>query len=96
MSAEARARLLPRARAFIAEERSTRTTIPPYHAAGLQVPLVYGFSEGFPVDGMRQYLSAEVPDAEFVTITSDHNAHRTSPEAFAGLIRRGLERRRQL
>jgi pimeloyl-ACP methyl ester carboxylesterase len=95
LTAKARARLLPQARAFIAEERSCRAAMPPYDVAGIAVPLVYGFSDGFPVDGMRQYLSAEVPEAEFVTITADHNAHRTAPDAFAGLIRRGLQRRRQ-
>jgi pimeloyl-ACP methyl ester carboxylesterase len=95
MSAGARARLLAQAKAFIEEERSTRAAVPPYDVAGLQVPLVYGFSGGFPVDGMRQYLTAGVPDAEFVAITGDHNAHRSAPEAFAGLIRRGLQRRRQ-
>jgi len=41
---------------------------------------------------MRRFLSARVPDVEFVTITGDHNAHRGEPEAFAGLIRRGLAR----
>jgi pimeloyl-ACP methyl ester carboxylesterase len=95
ISAEARARLLPQATAFIAEERSCRGAVPPYEVTGIAVPLVYGFGDGFPVGGMCEYLTAGVPDAEFVTITADHNAHRTAPEAFAGLIRRGLERRRQ-
>ncbi|HUN31401.1 MAG TPA: alpha/beta hydrolase [Trebonia sp.] len=93
MSAEARARLLPQARAFVKEERSTRGARPPYDVAALEVPLVYGFSDGFPVAGMRQFLSQQLPDTEFATITADHNAHRTAPEAFASLIRRGLARR---
>jgi pimeloyl-ACP methyl ester carboxylesterase len=95
LSAEGRARFLLRAKAFIQEERSARGAVPPYDAAGLQVPVVYGFSDAFPVDGMRQHLSARVPGVEFVTISADHNAHRTAPEAFAGLIRRGLQRRRR-
>jgi pimeloyl-ACP methyl ester carboxylesterase len=95
LSAEARARFLPRGKAFIQEERSARGAVPPYDAADLQVPVVYGFSDAFPVDGMRQHLSARVPGVEFVTISADHNAHRTAPEAFAGLIRHGLQRRRR-
>jgi pimeloyl-ACP methyl ester carboxylesterase len=93
LSAEARARLLPQARAFIQEERSARGVVPPYDAADLRVPVVYGFSDGFPVDGMRRHLSARVPGVEFATISADHNAHRSAPEAFAGLIRHGLRRR---
>jgi pimeloyl-ACP methyl ester carboxylesterase len=96
MSAQTLERLLPQARAFIAEERSTRGAVPPYDVAGLRAPLVYGFTEGFPVAGMRQHLTARVPGAEFMTIDGGHNAHRAAPEAFARLIRRGLERRRQL
>jgi pimeloyl-ACP methyl ester carboxylesterase len=95
LSAEARARLMSQARAFIEEERSCRAAVPPYDVAGLAVPLVYGFGGAFPVEAMREYLRAGVPDAEFVTITADHNAHRTAPEAFAGLIRCGLRRRRR-
>jgi pimeloyl-ACP methyl ester carboxylesterase len=64
-------------RLIIREERSTRAAVPPYDVAGLQVPLVYGFS------------------VEFVTMTGGHKAHRTAPEAFGGLIRRGLQRRRR-
>jgi pimeloyl-ACP methyl ester carboxylesterase len=94
LSLEAKARFLPQARAFIEEERSTRAAVPPYDVAGLPVPVVYGFSDGFPVAAMRGYLSAGVPDVEFVTITGGHNAHRAAPEAFAGLVRAGLQRRR--
>jgi pimeloyl-ACP methyl ester carboxylesterase len=94
LSPEARARLLPQAAAFIEEERSCRGAVPPYDVAAITAPLVYGFSHGFPVDGMRAYLAAQVPGAEFVTITGDHNAHRTVPEAFAGLVRRAIRRSR--
>jgi pimeloyl-ACP methyl ester carboxylesterase len=91
LSAEVRARLRPQAQAFIEEERSTRGATPPYDPAGLQAPLVYGCGGAFPADGMRRYLSAVVPDVEFVTIPgAGHNVHRTNPEAFAGLVRRGL------
>jgi pimeloyl-ACP methyl ester carboxylesterase len=95
MSETQRARLLPQARAFIQEERSTRAAVPPYDVAGLQVPVVYGFSEVFPVSAMRQHLRTMVRDVEFVTIPGGgHFAHREAPESFAGLIRRGLARAR--
>lgn len=91
---EVRRRLLPQARAFIQEERSTRGATPPYDPARLQAPLVYGRGSAFPVDGMQQYLREVVPDVEFVTVPgADHNVHRTDPAAFADLIRRGLQRR---
>jgi pimeloyl-ACP methyl ester carboxylesterase len=94
MSEAAQARLLPQARAFIHEERSTRGVLPPYDLARLNVPVVYGFSEVFPVAAMREHLRAVVPDVEFAAIPGGgHFAHRAAPEAFAGLIRMGLQRR---
>jgi pimeloyl-ACP methyl ester carboxylesterase len=94
MSPAERARLLPQARAFIEEERSTRAATAPYDLASLRVPVVYGFSDIFPVAAVREHLRAVVRDVEFVTVPGgSHNAHRAAPEAFADLTRRGLRRR---
>jgi pimeloyl-ACP methyl ester carboxylesterase len=91
LDAEVRAWLRPQAQAFIQEERSCRGATPPYDPARIQAPLVYGFSDVFPVDGMRRYLAGVVPDVEFVTVPGGgHNVHRAAPEAFAALIRRVL------
>lgn len=88
-----RTRLRPQARAFVAEERSTRAGRPPYDVADLRVPLVYGFSDTFRVVAMQEHLRAVVPDVELVTLSGGgHNAHRAAPDAFAGLVRRGLAR----
>ena len=96
MSHAARARLQRQARAFVAEERSTRAATPPYDPGELRVPLVYGFGDDFPVAAVRQHLRSVARDAEFVTIPgADHNAHRTAPEAFAELVCRGLRRRQR-
>ncbi len=94
LSPAVRLRLRPQARAFIEEERSTRAASPPYDVAELRVPLVYGFSDTFPVVAMQEHLQAAVPDVELVTLPGGgHNAHRAAPEAFAGLVHRGLARR---
>ncbi|TCJ38741.1 alpha/beta hydrolase [Parafrankia sp. BMG5.11] len=92
MSAEARLRLRPQARAFVTEERSTRAPTPPYDIAALEIPVVYGFSESFPVVVMQQHLSAVVRDVELVTFPGDHFAHRTAPAEFAGLVRLAVRR----
>lgn len=93
MSRNDRLRLQPQARAFVLEERSTRARTP-YDIAELQIPLVYGFSDNFPVVAMQQHLQAVVRDIELVTIPGGgHNAHCAAPEEFAGLVRMGLQRR---
>jgi pimeloyl-ACP methyl ester carboxylesterase len=97
MSEEERSRLRREAAAFLAEERSVRTGQPPYDIAGLVPPLVYGSSgvERFTAvaDHLREVLGHGAGQVETVIVPDGgHNPHRTAPDAFADLVRRGLAR----
>src|SRR5262245_31583231 len=95
MSEEEQARRRVQARAFVAEERSVRGGKPPFDVADIRVPVVYGRSGPAVMPIVVDYLCRHVPDIEVVTLrNADHHAHRTAPEAFAGLVRRALERAR--
>jgi pimeloyl-ACP methyl ester carboxylesterase len=77
----------------VAEERSVRGPVPPYTVEQLQVPVVYGFGDAFPVSAMRTNLVAAVDQLDLVCIAdADHHAHRSAPEAFADLVRLGIKR----
>jgi pimeloyl-ACP methyl ester carboxylesterase len=91
MSDEEKARRIPDGRAFVAEERSVRTGTPPFSVAEINAPLVYGRSDPRVMPGVVDYLTRQVPTTEVVTIAdAGHHAHRAAPEAFAGLVRRGI------
>jgi pimeloyl-ACP methyl ester carboxylesterase len=95
MNAEQQQRRRVQARSFVAEERSVRGDRPPYSIADLQLPVVYGFSAGFPYSAMQEHWRTVVADVDLVPIVGgDHHAHRTAPEAFADLVRRGIQRAR--
>lgn len=92
LTADERARRLVDARAFIAEERSVRSGADPYDVAEIQAPLVYGRSDPAVMPEVFDHLQRELRHVEVVTVPgAGHHAHRTAPEAFAGLVRRGLE-----
>jgi pimeloyl-ACP methyl ester carboxylesterase len=93
MSDEERSRFRAEARAFLAEERSVRTGRPPYDIAALTVPLVFGSSGGERFTGVADHLRGVLGDVETVVVhDGGHNAHRTAPDAFADLVRRGIAR----
>jgi pimeloyl-ACP methyl ester carboxylesterase len=90
MPAHERRSRLDESMAFVTEERSVRTGTPPFNVAALCVPLVYGCSNlaAWPVVPMHL---ADVASAEIVELPgAGHNAHRSQPEAFADLVRRGM------
>jgi pimeloyl-ACP methyl ester carboxylesterase len=92
MAPEQRARRRLEAQAFVAEERSVRTGRPPYDLGGLRAPLVYGSSPSYHFPVVAEHLAAVTPHVEAITIDeAGHNAHRSAPAAFAGLVRRGIE-----
>jgi pimeloyl-ACP methyl ester carboxylesterase len=92
MTDDERVALERQARAFVAEERSVRRGGPPFDVAALRIPLVYGCGDQYPFPAVPHYLREVLPDAEIVVVPgADHNAHRNRPEAFAGLVRRGIE-----
>jgi pimeloyl-ACP methyl ester carboxylesterase len=96
LSDDERARRRVDASAFIAEEASVRTGTPPFAVADIQAPVVYGRSDPGVMPIVVEWLRSQVPRMEVVTLPgSGHHAHRTAPEAFAGLVRRGLERARE-
>ena len=79
------------ARAFLAEERSVRTGMPPFDTAEVMAPVVYGRSNPATLEAVVKHLEATLPALEVVTVEGgDHHAHRNDPVAFAQLIRRGL------
>ncbi|MET0627010.1 MAG: alpha/beta hydrolase [Acidimicrobiia bacterium] len=91
MSNDERFALERQARAFVAEERSVRRGEPPFDVARLRVPLVYGCGDRYPFPAVPDYLRSVLPGAEIVVVPgADHNAHRNHPDAFAGLVRRGI------
>lgn len=93
MTEENRSRRLLEARAFVVEERSVRLGPPPFDLAALPVPLVYGWGGTPPFDTVAAHLRDTVSDVEIVTIPEGgHNAHRSRPEEFADLVRRGMSR----
>jgi pimeloyl-ACP methyl ester carboxylesterase len=92
MSDDEQARRRVDASAFIAEEASVRTGTPPYDVSDIEVPLVYGRSDAAVMPVVVDYLRNRLPRMEVVTLPgAGHHAHRTAPEAFAGLVRRGVE-----
>jgi pimeloyl-ACP methyl ester carboxylesterase len=92
LTGDERAGRLRDAAAFIAEERSAREDPPPFNAADLRIPLVYGTSDDRVMPAVINYLQQEVRTLEVVTIPgAGHHAHRAAPEAFAQLIRRAHE-----
>ena len=96
MSDDERARRRVDASAFIAEEASVRTGTPPFAVADIEAPLVYGRSDARVMPDVIDSLRSQLPRMEVVTLPgAGHHAHRTAPEAFAGLVRRGLEHARE-
>ena len=80
------------ASAFVAEERSVRTGAPPFDLTSIRAPLVYGASNPRMISPVVDHLRGAVPQIAVVTIPdAGHHAHRTEPEAFAGLVRRAAE-----
>jgi len=76
---------------FIAEERSVRTGAAPYDVAEIRAPVVYGRSDPSVMPPVVEYLERRVASMEVVTIAgAGHHAHRSAPEEFAQLVRRGL------
>jgi pimeloyl-ACP methyl ester carboxylesterase len=91
MSDDERSQLRREAAAFLAEERSVRTGTPPYDIARLAVPLVFGSSGVERFTAVADHLRRVVAQVETVIVPGGgHNPHRTAPEAFADLVRRGL------
>jgi pimeloyl-ACP methyl ester carboxylesterase len=87
-----RARRRADARVFLAEERSVRTGTPPFDVADIRAPIVYGRSDPAVMPMVLEYLQRNVPYVEVVTLAgATHTAHRTAPDEFAALVRRGLE-----
>jgi pimeloyl-ACP methyl ester carboxylesterase len=91
MGDEEMARRRVQASAFVAEERSVRLGPPPFDVADIRAPLVYGRSDPHVMAPVADHLRGRVDAIEFVTLPgAGHYAHRTAPEAFACLVRRGL------
>jgi pimeloyl-ACP methyl ester carboxylesterase len=87
-----RARRRVEARVFLAEEASVRSGIPPFDVADIRAPVVYGRSDPAVMPVVLDHLRNEVLRVEVVTLPgAGHHAHRTAPEDFANLVRRGLE-----
>ena len=87
-----RARRRADARAFLAEERSVRTGTAPFDVSDIRAPIVYGRSDPAVMPMVVEYLERRVPRLEIVTMPgAGHPAHRTAPDDFALLVRRGLE-----
>jgi len=92
MSDDERARRRRDASTFLAEERSVRTGNAPYDVATISAPIVYGRSDPAVMPPVVEYLQHHVRSIEVITIPgAGHHAHRDAPDAFAGLVRRGLE-----
>jgi pimeloyl-ACP methyl ester carboxylesterase len=91
MSPEQRALILLEARAFVAEERSVRTGEVPFDLSELRSPLVFGYGDVYPLNMVRDHLVRTLDRLEIVELAgAGHNAHRTCPNRFAELVRRGL------
>jgi pimeloyl-ACP methyl ester carboxylesterase len=93
LSEQERSRLRREARTFLAEERSVRTGRPPYDIAGITAPIVFGSSGVQRFTPVSDYLRHLVGDVATVVIPEGgHNPHRSAPDAFADLVRRGISR----
>jgi pimeloyl-ACP methyl ester carboxylesterase len=91
MTDDERSLLRREAAAFLAEERSVRTGRPPYDIADLAVPVVFGSSGVERFTGVADHLREVVGRVDTVIVPGGgHNPHRTAPEAFADLVRRGI------
>jgi pimeloyl-ACP methyl ester carboxylesterase len=91
MTAEQRATRLLEARAFVAEERSVRGTERPFDVAAVAAPMVFGCSENPMFLTVADHLKDVMRHVEVVDFPgAGHNAHRTRPEAFAAMVRRGI------
>jgi pimeloyl-ACP methyl ester carboxylesterase len=93
LSDDDRARRRVDAAAFVAEERSVRHGTPPFDPADIRAPVVYGRSSPEVMPVVVDHLVSRLPRLEVVTVPgAGHQAHRSDPEAFAGLVRRGVAR----
>jgi pimeloyl-ACP methyl ester carboxylesterase len=91
MSDDEKARRRVDGTAFITEEASVRTGTPPFAVGDIEAPLVYGRSDEQVMPIVVDFLRSQLASMEVVTLPgAGHHAHRTAPEAFAGLLRRGL------
>jgi pimeloyl-ACP methyl ester carboxylesterase len=91
MAPAKRATWLAQSRAFIAEEQSVRTGTAPFDVAALKVPVIFGADQN-PMSGVvARHLRDVVDQVQVVQLTgAGHNAHRSQPEGFADLVRRGI------
>jgi pimeloyl-ACP methyl ester carboxylesterase len=82
--------------ALVADLRSIRSAPPPFDPAAVAIPVVAGYgtrSKPHHQEGTR-VVAEQLPQGELAVIEgSTHGAHLSHPGAFAGLIRRALERR---
>lgn len=79
------------AAAFIAEESSVRRPERPFDLATIRCPVVYGWGGDEMVRAIPAYLATQLAELEVVHVPgASHHAHRTDPEAFADLVRRGI------
>jgi pimeloyl-ACP methyl ester carboxylesterase len=77
--------------AFIAEERSVRTGEPPFSLADVKAPVLYGRGREAVFANVVEHLRPRVPNLEVLHLPgAGHHAHRTEPELFADLVRRGV------
>jgi pimeloyl-ACP methyl ester carboxylesterase len=59
------------------------------------MPVVYGRNDDHVMPAVVDHLRREVPHFEIATIPgAGHHAHRTAPQSFADLVRRGLQLQR--
>jgi pimeloyl-ACP methyl ester carboxylesterase len=80
------------AAAFLAEERSVRSGAAPFDVAAIAAPVVYGRSDPAVMPAVVAHLERHLPRLEVVTVPgAGHHAHRDAPDAFAALVRRGVE-----
>jgi len=85
------ARFQLEARAFVAEEKSTRLAEPPFDLREICAPLVYGASDLSVFGPIAEFLGDSVDRVEVVEMAgADHFAHRSDPDRFAELVRLGL------
>lgn len=86
-----RARRHREGRAFIAEEKSVRSGGTPFDLARITCPVLYGRSDPSIMPDVVDFLRNELTSFEVDLLPgAGHYAHRADPEAFAGLIRRGM------
>ncbi|MGE0878942.1 MAG: alpha/beta fold hydrolase [Acidimicrobiia bacterium] len=81
------------AAAFVAEEESVRQGVHPFDLKALKAPLIYARSAPTVMPWVADFVREHVPDAELPLIEgAGHHAHRTKPDDFHALVRRGIER----